>query len=96
MNDNVTDPSITRAEHVEENVQAKRVISYGMNSQNLAARMPVPLFDIPFDYISWSSPDGNGNYQTITLKQGGSGGTTVRTIALTYDVNSNITSLTRT
>lgn len=92
---NVTDPNINRDEHIEENVDAKRVVNYGMNNINQLARIPVPFLDTAFDYIGWSSPDTNGNYQTMILKQGGSSGTTVHTVNFTYDANSNITSITR-
>lgn len=46
------------------------------------------------DYFIQSNADGNGNYQTIVYKTGGSGGTTVKTITLTFDANNYIVSFT--
>lgn len=50
------------------------------------------ISNLPFnaDYIEETNPDANGNYQTITYKQGGSGGTIVKTITITYDSNGGI------
>lgn len=47
---------------------------------------------LPFgaDYFIQSNADSNGNYQTIIYKTGGSGGTTVKTITLTFDSTGNI------
>lgn len=56
---------------------------------------PMPLFDVPYDYMGFTNADANGNYQTWTLKQGGSSGTSVRTFTVAYDGSSNITSITR-
>ena len=53
------------------------------------------LINVAYDYVGFSNADGNGNYQTIVYKSGGSGGTTVRTLTLTYDASSNVTSITR-
>lgn len=94
MTDNVTDPNLNRGEHIEENVQAKRVISYGMGVSALS-RIPSPLIDQAYDYIDFSNPDGNGNYQTIEFMAGGSGGALVRTLELTFDGSSNVTTITR-
>lgn len=54
------------------------------------------LSNVTYDYVAMSNADGNGNYQTIVYKSGGSGGTTKATLTITYDGNSNITSITRT
>ncbi len=51
------------------------------------------LLPISYNYIGFTNADGNGNYQTITFKTGGSGGTTVATLTLTYDASSNVTSI---
>lgn len=51
------------------------------------------LLPFPFDDIQFSNADGNGNYQTGIVKNGGA---TVATLSLTYDGNSNITGITRT
>ena len=56
----------------------------------------MPFIDKAYDYVGMSNPDSNGNYQTIVFKVGGSGGTTAVTLTLTFDGNSNVTSITRT
>lgn len=66
-----------------------------IDTEGRAKQAPIPLLDKPYDYSSLSNPDANNNYQTITYMAGGSGGTIVRTLALTYDGNSNVTSITR-
>lgn len=48
-----------------------------------------------YDYISIPSYDGNNNPLTVIYKVGGSGGTTVATLTLTYS-GSNIATVTRT
>lgn len=53
------------------------------------------IIDKLFDYISFTNADANGNYQTLDFKTGGAGGTTQRTLTLTYDANSKVTSITR-
>lgn len=55
----------------------------------------VNLVDVPYDYVGMSNADGNGNYQTVVYKTGGSGGTTVRTLTYTFDASNNVTSITR-
>lgn len=94
MSDNVTDPNINRNEHVEENVQAKRTIPYGMNTTALT-RMPSPLIDVAWDYVGFSEPDTNGNNQLAQFYNGGSGGTLVRTLTFTFDDNNNVATITR-
>ena len=54
------------------------------------------LANTTYDYVGMSNADGNGNYQTIVYKSGGSGGTTRATLTITYDGSSNITSITKT
>jgi hypothetical protein len=68
--------------------------NHGYDGENWG-QMPLPLIDQPFDYISFTDDDGLGNYQTWTFKTGGSSGITVRTLAVTYDASSNITSIER-
>lgn len=62
---------------------------------NTLKRAPAPLLDKSYDYIGFTNADANGNYQTITFKSGGSSGIAVRTLNLTYDGNSNVTSIER-
>lgn len=57
------------------------------------------LIPTAFDYISLtyvSSGDGAGEIQTATYKTGGSGGTTIATLTLTYDSSSRISTVTKT
>lgn len=94
-------PSIDASEHLGaangENIEAKRVAQYVWdNALGQWKRHVAPLIDGSFDYVGFTNVDGNGNYQTVTFKSGGSGGSTVRTLALTYDGNNNVTSIART
>lgn len=66
------------------------------NIDGEASQAPIPLIDKSYDYIGFTIPDSNDNYQVITFNSGGSGGTIVRTLGLTYDANSNVTSIART
>lgn len=93
-------PEITRAEHLGpsstgDNVDAKKVANYAFGADGNWGRVPLNLADKPYDYIGLTNPDVNDNYQTIKFYQGGSGGSVVRTLALTFDSSSNITSITR-
>lgn len=58
---------------------------------------PLPVFsglEIPqHDYISLTYT--GSNLTGVTYKEGGSGGTTVATLALTYDGSNNLTSITK-
>ena len=95
---NIT-PSLDQAEHIGsatgDNVEAKKVGNYAWGTGDEWARQPLPLVDVPYDSSVFSDPDANGNYQTIDFKTGGSGGTTVRTLSLTFDENNNVTSIER-
>ena len=53
----------------------------------------VGLLPFEFDDLQFTSADDNGNYQVGTLRLSGS---TVATLALTYDASSNLTRITRT
>ena len=90
---NETDPSITRVEH-DNNASAKRTIPLGYGGGSFT-KLPTPLLDMAYDYIGFSNPDGNGNYQTLSFNTGGSGGTTVRTLTLAFDGSNNVTAITR-
>jgi len=77
--------SITQAEHISpaktgDNIEAKRVASYGFDGTNWG-RIPLPFTKSPYDYVSIAY---NSTSDVYTLKSGGSGGTTVATITLTY------------
>lgn len=92
---------IENQEHISpqktgDNVAAKKVVPYGFGTGNTWGRVPLPLIDFAYDYVSFTNPDANDNYQILTFYTGGSGGTIVRTLTLTYDASSNITSIART
>lgn len=95
--DDFSAETVTRSEHIDpkttfDNIQAKRVAPYNWDGNNWQ-RQPLPLITKPYDSFVFSNADANGNYQTLTFKNGG---TTVQTLSLSYDVNSNITQLVRT
>lgn len=87
----LTNPSIDRAEHVDENVSAKRVFPYTWDGSNLV-REGRRFVNEPYDYVS-GSPD-MVTPTTLTFKSGGSGGTTVATLTFTYS-GSNVASITK-
>lgn len=78
-----------------DNIDADRAANYTYAGNGTWVRSPTPLIDEAYDYIDFSNPDANGNYQTIQFNSGGSGGTTVRTLGLTFDGSSNVTTIAR-
>lgn len=74
-----------------DNIDANRAAGYGFNGSTWQ-RVPLPLIDLPYDATAFSNPDASGNYQTIIFSASGS---TVRTLSLTFDANSNVTSIAR-
>jgi hypothetical protein len=91
-------PRITKAEHIGpndtgDNIEAKRVANYYWDGSNWQ-RIGAGLVPSSYDYIALSDYTG-ANPGTVTYKQGGSGGTTVATLTITYS-GDNITSVTRT
>lgn len=96
----IGEQEIANREHIApqktgDNIAAKRVVPYAFDENGNWQRVPLPYVDMAFDYIGFSNPDANDNYQTIIFNVGGSGGTTQRTLNLTYDANSNVTSVAR-
>lgn len=87
-------PSITKAEHIGpddtgDNIEAKRVASYVWDGAAWA-RMTQPGggFTAGTDYDFIDVQQTSATVETFVFKLGGSGGTTVRTIVLTYtDLN---------
>lgn len=56
------------------------------------------LITDPYDYIALTyvtSGPGTGEIQTVTYKSGGSGGTTVGVLTLTYDGSNRIATITK-
>lgn len=76
-------------------INAKAVVPYELTTSASILPSPIPLIDAPYDYIGWTNPDTNGNYQTLTFRNGGAAGAVVRTLNLTYDASNNLTSLGR-
>lgn len=76
-------PEVARAEHVRKNVGAKRVIPYSYDATTDALTAFGGGFNLPsYDYVSVAYPTATS--EVYTLKSGGSGGSTVTTITLTY------------
>lgn len=89
---------IAKEEHIGpnqtgDNIQAKRVANYYWDGSDWQ-RVGAGLVPSSYDYIQLSNYVG-ANPGTIVYKQGGSGGTTVATLTITYS-GDNITSVTRT
>lgn len=64
------------------------------NDEGSPIPVSIPGLQIPsHDYVALSYT--GSNLTGVTFKTGGSGGTTVATLALTYDGNNNLTSVTR-
>lgn len=84
-------PSVTNAEHIGpddtgDNISAKRVASYAWNSTSSQwERLPVNLagglIQEAYDYIALTEASTT---DTWVFKTGGSGGTTVATVTITY------------
>lgn len=81
MSDNVTDPSLNRGEHIEENVQAKRVVPYGMAPSGQLSRLRAPFVPNAYDYVALSQ---SSTADTWSFRAGGSGGTLVNTVTVNY------------
>lgn len=87
-------------ENLKVTLDSQTVVVAGTVDQGAAGASPWPVLAIntlipaAFDYVSLS-PTGT-NPTTIVYKTGGSGGTTVATLALTYDANNNVQTVTRT
>lgn len=78
-----------------DNIDGLRAPGYVFDPNNgtgVWSRALTPFINTTYDTVNLTNPDGNGNYQTITFKYSGS---TVRTLTLTFDVNSNVTSIAR-
>ena len=87
-------------ENLKVTVAGSGGITIGTVDQGNAGTQAWPVLPVntlipaEFDYVSLS-PTGT-NPTTITYKTGGSGGTTVATLTLTYDANNNVQTVTRT
>lgn len=79
--------SITQAEHISpdktgDNIQAKRVAGYVWNGTDWV-RQGINLSpNVDYDFIDVQQT--SATIETYVFKTGGSGGTTVQTIVLTY------------
>lgn len=71
-----------RIEH-NEDASAKRVVSYFQDNNGDWVQVGVPLVPgVDYNHLSASSTDTDED--TLTLKTGGSGGTTVQTVVINY------------
>lgn len=95
-------PSISQAEHIGpndtgDNISAKKVAIYVWDGANWT-RMGNGLVPSGYDYIGLTyvaSGNGAGEIETVTYKTGGSGGTTIATLTLTYDASDRIATVTK-
>ena len=72
--------------------------AYRDDDQAFAVKQLAQLVPEAYDYISLtyiSSGNGAGEIETVTYKMGGSGGTSVATLTLTYDASNRIETITR-
>jgi hypothetical protein len=77
---------------VKENSQLYEVIKVSTvsgTSLPVTQNLSIPTYD--YTSLSYSGQNLTG----VVFKQGGAGGTTVATLALTYDGSSNLTSVTK-
>lgn len=87
-------------ENLKVTVTGSGGVTIGTVNQGAAGISPWPvlaintLIPVAYDYIALS-PTGT-NPTTIVYKTGGSVGTTVATLTLTYDGNNNVQTVTRT
>lgn len=66
-------------------------------SGNQITALSVPqLVTAAFDYVEISSSNSNGDPLIILYKTGGPSGTLVATLTMTYDVNFNLATITKT
>ena len=95
-------PSIDSSEHIGpsstgDNIDAKRVASYGWNgtSWERIRNVPLGLLTTDYDYVSVAYPTTSS--EVYTFKLGGSGGTTTDTITITYtdDTKDNLSTAAR-
>lgn len=102
LSDSKKDTSITRAEHVSvddgENINAKRTAGYVWDAAlSEWVRSPKALtLGHDFDYIGVAN--NSSTQDTLTYKNGGASGNTVRTLVITYaagasKISDDITSL---
>lgn len=100
---------IERDEHDIDGVSTKSVLNYGWDSDNtIKRRIAVDssgrlsfsqLVPEEYDYIALTyvaSGNGEGEIETVTYKNGGSGGSTAATLTLAYDANNNLSSVAKT
>jgi hypothetical protein len=100
----ITDKSSQGTDNLEhdETLRVKKVMPYGWDGTNAVAiktnsageLMVSSLVPEKYDYVglTWTS----GNPTTIVFKVGGASGTTIATLTLTFDVDSNPLTITRT
>lgn len=80
--------SITRSEHIGptfsgDNIDAKKVVNYDWDSTTSSwVRRAAGLVPGSYDYISYANT--SSTVDTYVFKTGGSGGTTVATVTITY------------
>jgi hypothetical protein len=78
-----------------DNISADRAANYGWDGANWQ-RQPLPYVPFPYDYIGVNT--SGSTTDVYTFYEGGSGGTLVSTITITYSdaTKSSMTSVART
>jgi len=88
----IGEQEIANREHIApqktgDNIAAKRVAQYGFDGTNWQ-RIPMRFVKNAFDYVSLAQASTTDTY---TFYQGGSGGTLVNTVTITYTDSSKNT-----
>jgi chromosome segregation ATPase len=100
LNSKVTAVDTTdKATATNQTTQITSLSNIESHINDLNARLAGNLVPETFDYISITYVtvgNGIGEIETVTYKAGGSGGTTVATLTLSYDANDKLASVTRT
>lgn len=68
-------------------------VNSGIRTISIGSLIPDPYNYISLTYVV--AGNGAGEIQTVTYKSGGSGGTTVAVLTLTYDSSNRISTITR-
>ena len=88
LKDSLKSLSMRRAEHIStedgENINAKRVGNYVWNGSDWVRQIPAPGLVAGTDFDHIDGQQTSATVDTYVYKTGGSGGTTVQTVVVTY------------
>lgn len=82
----------------DEQLNNRKQIEFDWNNEALRVSTIGSLVTEAYDYLELtyvSAGNGVGEIETVVYKTGGSSGTTVATLTLTYNSDNNISSVTR-